>query len=441
MDRTAEVDAALTAMAALHPKKIDLGLERIERVLKTLDNPQDRLPPVVHIAGTNGKGSTVSFIRAMAEAGGLKCHVYISPHLVHFRERITVASEEVSDTQLLDVLERVRTANDGQPLSFFEATTAAALLAFSETSADLCIIEVGLGGRYDATNVIDRPAVVGITPIDMDHAEFLGRDLAGIAREKAGIMKHFVPAAIGKQSDLVNAVLEAEANKLSVKAVYFGQDFRSYRQHGRLIYEDENALMDLPLPALIGEHQIMNAGLAINIARTVQFSEISIERGLETVKWPARMQNLTRGPFAEMVAESGGELWLDGGHNPHAARAVASAMAEMESKSPRPLILVTGILANKDIGGFLDAFEGLASAVIGVSISNHASLAPETLRELAEVRGMNGQVASNLTDALQRAINTGEALSRQTPDQPITAPRVLICGSLYLAGEVLKQNS
>ena len=441
MDRTAEVDAALAAMAALHPKKIDLGLERIERVLSALGHPQDSLPPVVHIAGTNGKGSTVSFIRAMAEAGGLKCHVYISPHLVHFRERITVASEEISDTQLLDVLERVRLANDGQPLSFFEATTAAALLAFSESAADICIIEVGLGGRYDATNVIDRPAVIGITPVDMDHAEFLGRDQAGIAREKAGIMKHHVPAAIGKQSDLVNSVLEAEANKLSVKATFFGQDYRAYRQHGRLVYEDESALMDLPLPALVGEHQIMNAGLAIRIARILQFDERAIERGLETVSWPARMQNLTKGPFAEMVAESGGELWLDGGHNPHAARAVASAMAEMESKSPRPLVLVTGILANKDIGGFLDAFEGLASAVIGVSIGGHSSLAPETLRELAQARGMKGQVASNLTDAVQRAINTGEALSRQTTDQPIIAPRVLICGSLYLAGEVLKQNS
>lgn len=441
MDRTTEVDAALAAMSALHPKKIDLGLDRIERVLKALGNPQDRLPPVVHIAGTNGKGSTVSFIRAMAEAGGLKCHVYISPHLVHFRERITIASQEISDTQLLDVLERVRLANEGQPLSFFEATTAAALLAFSESPADLCIIEVGLGGRYDATNVIDRPAVIGITPIDLDHAEFLGRDLAGIAREKAGIMKHLVPAAIGKQSDLVNAVLEAEASKLSLQATFFGQDYRAYRQHGRLVYEDESALMDLPLPALVGEHQIMNAGLAIRIARVLQFEEIAIERGLETVKWPARMQNLTKGPFAEMVAQSGGELWLDGGHNPHAARAVASAMAEMESKSARPLILVTGILANKDIGGFLDAFEGLASAVIGVSIDGHSSLSPETLRELAEARGMNGQVAANLTDAVQRAINTGEALSRQTASEPIIAPRILICGSLYLAGEVLKHNS
>lgn len=438
---SAEVDAALAALTALHPKKIDLGLDRIKRVLAALGNPQDRLPPVVHIAGTNGKGSTVALLRAMAEAGGLNAHIYISPHLVHFRERITVASREISDTSLIDVLSRVRAANDGQPLSFFEATTAAALLAFSETSADICIIEVGLGGRYDATNVIDRPAAIGITPIDLDHAEFLGRNIAGIAREKAGIMKHFVPAAIGKQSDVVNAVLESEANKLSVDAKFFGQDYRAYRQHGRLIYEDETALMDLPLPALKGEHQIMNAGLAIHLARLLQFNETAIERGLLAVSWPARMQSLTEGPFAEHVIEAGGELWLDGGHNPHAARAVASAMAEMESQTPRPLILITGILANKDIGGFLDAFEGLASAVIAVAISGHSSLAPETLRELAQARGMNSQIAANITEAVQLAITASETHSPPSKDHPSPAPRVLICGSLYLAGEVLKQST
>ncbi len=437
------LDTALAAMAALHPKKIDLGLERIERVLGALGKPQDRLPPVVHIAGTNGKGSTVSLIRAMAEAEGLRVHVYTSPHLVHFRERIVVASEEISDTQLLDVLERVRVANDGEPLSFFEATTAAALLAFSESSADLCIIEVGLGGRYDATNVITRPAVIGITPIDYDHAEFLGRDLAGIAREKAGIMKHFVPAVIGKQGDLVNAVLESEANKLSVTAQYFGQDYRAYRQHGRLVYEAENTLMDLPLPALVGDHQIINAGLAITIARTLLLSDKAIERGLTRVHWPARMQSLRTGPLAESVTKHGAELWLDGGHNPHAARAVAMAVAELESQNPRPLILVTGILANKDIGGFLDAFEGLATAVIGVTIPEHSSLAPETLRELAESREMIGAVADGVADGVSGALKQALALSKTLPanDEPYVPPRILICGSLYLAGEVLRQNT
>jgi len=431
------VEQALATLKALHPKKIDLGLERIEAVLKKLGNPQQRLPPTIHIAGTNGKGSTVAYLRAFAEAAGLKAHVYTSPHLVHFRERIVIGSEDISDESLVDVLSRVREANAGEPLSFFEATTAAAFLAFSETPADICIIEVGLGGRYDATNVI-TPACCGITPIDLDHAEFLGRDIAGIAREKAGIMTAHTPVIIGPQSDLVRAVLDAEANKSRASAKFWGADFRAYEQHGRLVFEDDGQLLDLPLPALIGDHQVMNAGTAIAIARQMQIDEKALEKGLQTVSWPARMQNLTTGALADMVAESGGELWLDGGHNPHAARAVASAIATLEAKSPRPLILVTGILANKDIGGFLDAFEGLASAVIGVDIPDHASLAPETLIEIAQSRGMNGQVATNLIDAVQRAINTGEALSRQSKEEPMTPPRILICGSLYLAGEVLK---
>ena len=431
------VEQALATLKALHPKKIDLGLDRIEAVLKKLGNPQHKLPPTLHIAGTNGKGSTVAYLRAFAEAAGLKAHVYTSPHLVLFHERIVVGSEEISDDYLVDVLRHVREANAGEPLSFFEATTAAAFLAFSENPANICIIEVGLGGRYDATNVI-MPACCGITPIDLDHAEFLGRDLAAIAREKAGIMKAHTPVIIGPQSDLVRAVLDAEANKTRADAKFWGAGFRAYEQHGRLVFEGDGHLLDLPLPALIGDHQVMNAGTAIAIARHMQLQEKAIEKGLLNVSWPARMQNLTTGALADMVAKSGGELWLDGGHNPHAARAVASAVASLEAKSPRPLILVTGILANKDIGGFLDAFEGLASAVIGVDIPDHASLAPETLIEIAQSRSMSGQVAGNLIDAVQRAITIGEALSQPTANAPMTPPRILICGSLYLAGEVLK---
>jgi len=434
------VEQALATLQALHPKKIDLGLDRIERVLKALGNPQDRLPPTIHIAGTNGKGSTVAYLRAFAEAAGLKAHVYTSPHLVHFRERIVIASEEIRDDNLVDVLSRVRQANAGQPLSFFEATTAAAFLAFSETQADICIIEVGLGGRYDATNVM-TPACCGITPIDYDHAEFLGRDLAGIAREKAGVMKAHCPVIIGPQMDLVKAVLDAEANKVRTAAKFWDENFRAYRQHGRLVYEDDGQLLDLPLPALIGDHQVMNAGTAIAIAREMQLPEASIEKGLQTVTWPARMQNLTSGTLATMVTKSGGELWLDGGHNPHAARAVASTMAELEAKTPRPLILITGILANKDIGGFLDAFEGLASAVIGVTIPDHTSLAPETLVEIAAARGISGHVAEDVTQGIAHAIIAGNTLSKLRKNTPATAPRILICGSLYLAGEVLKLNS
>jgi len=431
------LETALADLAALHPKKIDLGLGRIERVLKALGNPQDKLPPTVHVAGTNGKGSTLAYIRAIAEAQGLSCHVYTSPHLVKFNERIVIASELIEDDVLIDVLRRVRSANKGQALSFFEATTAAMFLAFSEHPADLCLIEVGLGGRYDATNVI-TPVLSAVTPIDYDHAEFLGSDLAGIAREKAGIFKPFTPAFIGAQTPLVTAVLDAECNKLRLTPQVFGQDYRAYEQHGRLVFEDQSALLDLPLPNLSGTHQIQNAGLAIACARQLQFDDKAIAQGLERVSWPARMQYLTTGELADMVRESRGELWLDGGHNPHAARAVAAKMADLEARDSRPLILVMGMLANKDISGYLNAFEGLASTVIAVKIDGHASLTTTELAHHAKTHGFLAQEANNLIDAVQRAINTGEALSRQTAADPITPPRILICGSLYLAGEVLK---
>ena len=431
------VEQALATLRALHPKKIDLGLDRIEAVLAKLGHPERKMPPIIHVAGTNGKGSTVANLRAMAEAAGLKAHVYTSPHLVHFRERIVVAGAEISDESLVDVLTRVREANAGAPLSFFEATTAAAYLAFSESAADIALIEVGLGGRYDATNVI-RPTCCAITPIDYDHAEFLGRDLAGIAREKAGIMKSHAPVICGVQCDLVNAVLDAEARKAGADIKIWGQDYRAYRQHGRLIFEQDEEMLDLPLPALRGEHQIRNAGLAVMVARTMGWPAEAIASGLQKAVWPARLQSLTKGIYAEMAHEAGAELWLDGGHNPHAARAVASAMAELEQTTERPLILITGMLANKDIGGFLDAFEGLASAVIGISIPDHDSLAPETLKELATSRNMLGFVADDISDAVELAIETGEALSDGMTEQSPTPPRILICGSLYLAGEVLK---
>lgn len=441
MNTSETLKTALTALTALHPKRIDLGLGRIERVLKGLGNPHHKLPPTLHVAGTNGKGSTIAYVRAIAEAQGLKCHVYTSPHLVHFNERIVLASEKITDEALVDVLTRIRAANAGEPLSFFEATTAAMFLAFSETFADLAIIEVGLGGRFDATNVI-TPTLSAITPIDYDHAEFLGTDLAGIAREKAGIFKRHTPAIIGAQSPLVTAVLDAECNKLGLMPQIFNQDFRAYEQHGRLVYEDNRALLDLPLPALSGQHQVQNAGLAIACARHFQFSDKSIAEGLKRVQWPARMQCLTAqehgGELADMVREIGGELWLDGGHNPHAARAVAAKMADLEARDPRPLIMIIGMLGNKDIDGYFDAFEGLVSAVIGVNIPDHKSFSPKEISNQAATHGFLGQAANTLIDAVQRAINTGQALSRQNPEEPFIAPRILICGSLYLAGEVLK---
>ncbi len=432
----ARVDRALDEMTRRHPRKIDLGLERIERVLEKLGNPQHKLPPTVHVAGTNGKGSTVALLRAMAQAQGLKVHVYTSPHLVTFNERIVIASEQIKDDPLAEYLERVTTASGQDALTFFEATTAAAYLAFSETHADLAIIEVGLGGRYDATNVI-TPALSLITPIDYDHAEFLGRDLAKIAREKAGIIKRNMPVIFGHQSELVSAVLRSEADKLRAPSTALNEHFRAYTEHGKLIFEDDDALLDLPMPALAGAHQIQNAALAIAAARALKITDSAIAKGLQIVTWPARLQSLTTGALADMAASEGAELWLDGGHNPHAARVLAAAMADLEARDPRPLVMIMGILANKNAGGYLDEFEGLASALIAVDIEGHSALSPDVLTELARARGMVDQISNSLTDAVQRAINTGQALSRETPEEPMISPRILICGSLYLAGQVL----
>ena len=434
------LDAALETFRRLHPRKIDLGLGRVERVLAKLGNPQNQLPTAVHVAGTNGKGSTVALLRAMLEATGARVHVYTSPHLVRFNERIVVASEEINDDALIDVLHRVADANAGEPLSFFEATTAAAFLAFAETPADYAIIEVGLGGRFDATNVF-TPTLCAITPVDRDHAEFLGRDILGIAKEKAGIIKPDVPVHIGVQQDAVGAVLQSEADRHKAPAKVQGSDFRSYRQQGRLLFETERELLDLPEPALPGDHQIQNAGLAISLARALAIPTKAISQGLERAKWPARMQPLTYGPLVDIAKEAGAEVWLDGGHNPHAARALAAHMGQLEARSPRPLILVMGILANKNAGGYLDYFSGLAAGLVAVEVAGHATQSADVLAELAQGRGMVGIVGHNLTDAMQKAVNMGEALGRPTVEDPIIPPRILICGSLYLAGEVLRDNS
>lgn len=418
---------ALQELEKLHPKKIDLGLERIARVLKTLGNPQHNLPPTVHVAGTNGKGSTIAFLRAIAEAQGLKVHVYTSPHLVSFCERIILGGAIVKEPILLDALKRVQIANDGKPLSFFEATTAAAFLCFSEHPADLLLLETGLGGRFDATNVIERPAAIAITSIDYDHKEFLGKDLAKIAREKAGIFKAHAPAFSAPQTDLVRAVLTSEAALTRTDLKNLDEHFHCYRQQGRLVYEDDGQLLDLPLPSLAGDHQSMNAGLAIAIAKSLKIDDRAIAKGITKAAWPARLQSITHGPLFEIANEHQAELWLDGGHNPHAARALAGALAEMEFKTSRPLVLIMGMLANKDAPGFLDAFAGLAQNLIAVPIQSHASLTPEILVDMAKGRGMETHTAETLEEAVKLACKTKSGIP----------PRILICGSLYLAGEVL----
>ena len=362
--------AILERMLQLHPKKIDLVLDRILRLLHDLGDPQLKLPPVIHVAGTNGKGSVCAFSRAMLEAQGLKVHTHISPHLVRFHERIRIAGELISEGELCATLEEVERVNDGHPITFFEITGAAMFLAFSRHPADALVLEVGLGGRYDATNVVPKPAMTIIQPVGLDHQEFLGSDVAAIAAEKAGIIKPGVPLVVGPQDDIPREVILRQADRLSVPVFVFGQDFHARQEHGRMVYEDEMGLLDLPLPKLIGRHQVENAGVTIAALRHANKGwgeDAAIEKGLRTVEWPARLQHLTHGPLV-VDAPDDAEIWLDGGHNPHGAAAVSRAIADLEEKIERPLYLICGMLRNKDAVGFLGAFRGLARHVVTVAI-------------------------------------------------------------------------
>jgi dihydrofolate synthase/folylpolyglutamate synthase len=424
-------DAALERLRSLHPIKIDLSLDRIERLLHTLGRPQDKLPPTIHLAGTNGKGSTSAFIRAIAEASGLSVHVLTSPHLVRFVERIRLAGTLISEDHLADVLARVEAANAGLPITFFEIVTAAAFLAFAETPADLLVLEVGLGGRFDATNVIAQPAVSVICPVDYDHKEFLGDDLAGIAGEKAGIIKRGRPVVSARQAQAADAVIEARTMALSARLSRMGVDFDAWMERGRLIFQHSAGLMDLPSPSLVGAHQVDNAGLAIAAALALgdrRIDEDAIARGVSSAQWPARMQRLTLGPYGEAAAAYGADLWLDGGHNPHGARAIARALQDL-ARDGRPVTLIAGTLANKDADGFFTALaeHGVVSRVIAVTFDAEAAATAERTAEAVARAGLKAQVAGSIPDAVQ--------LSLQGPP-----PHVLICGSLYLAGEVLAQS-
>lgn len=421
-------DAALERLKALHPRLIDLSLGRMRRLCAALGDPQRRLPPVIHVAGTNGKGSTVAFLRAMAEAAGLRVHVFTSPHLVRFAERIRLAGTLITDAHLAAVLERIEAVNDGQPITFFEITTAAAFQAFSETPADLCLLEVGLGGSLDATNVIDRPAVSVIAPVDHDHREFLGDSLAGIAGEKAGIIKAGAPVVVGRQAPEAFEVIAARARTLGAPLRALGTDFDGWIERGRLCVQLEDRLLDLPAPALAGAHQVDNAALAAVAALTLaapRIDEAAIGRGVAAASWPARMQRLTAGPLAAMARAKGADLWLDGGHNPHAARALARTIGDMAARDGRPVALVCGLLANKDADGFFDAFAGLAPAVQTVGFDAPAAADPAQLAEIARAHGLSASAHGDVAAGL------AAALAGETP------PHVVIAGSLYLAGEVL----
>ena len=431
-------DDYLTRFLALHPKLIDLKLDRIERLLQALGSPHEKLPPVIHVGGTNGKGSTVAFMRAILEAAGLKVHVYTSPHLVRFHERIRLGAEGggryVPEAVLADAFRRCEQANQDQPITIFEITTAAALLLFAEHPADILLLEVGLGGRYDATNVIAQPRAAVVTPVSMDHAEFLGDSVTKIAAEKAGIFKRGVPAIIAKQEhDAALAVLEEGAEKVRAIPFVFGQQFNVQEEHGRLVYQDEDGLMDLPLPKLAGRHQHINAGTAIAALRAGGFADLPIaafEKGLQTVSWPARLQRITQGKLHALLAADS-EFWLDGGHNPDGGKALAAFMAEREDARDRPLIMVVGMLGTKDSLHFLENFEGLAARLIAVPIKDQAAArTPDDVMALARKNGLKAETASSAADALARI----------GAEQHAVAPRVLVTGSLYLAGEVLGEN-
>jgi dihydrofolate synthase/folylpolyglutamate synthase len=442
MNEAPRSTAILNRLLQLHPKKIDLALDRMLRLLGELGNPQLQLPPVIHVAGTNGKGSACAFSRAMLEAQGLAVHVHTSPHLVRFHERIRIAGQLISEEELCATLEEVELINDGASITFFEITNAAMFLTFSRHPADAVVLEVGLGGRYDATNVIPHPAMTIIQPVGLDHQEFLGTDIGAIAAEKAGIIKPRVPVVIGPQDEIAREVILRQADRLSAPVLMFGQDFQSRQEQGRMVYEDETGLLDLPLPKLIGRHQVENAGVAIAGLRHAMLDGISmgwgeepaIERGLRRVDWPARLQRLSHGPLIADAPDDA-EVWLDGGHNPHCAAAVSRAIADLEEKIDRPLYLICGMLKTKDAVGFLSAFRGLARHVVTVSIPGEAaSLGAGALYDAARAAGLDAAPAEDLEDAMLQLNAWARAHARETP------PRILICGSLYLAGKVLAEN-
>lgn len=441
-DKTlARSDVILERLTKLHPKLIDLSLDRTWRLLAALGHPERNLPPVFHIAGTNGKGSVSAMLRAMLEAGGYAVHAYTSPHLVRFHERIRLAgrpqSTFIEEGELAALLDECERANAGEPITFFEITTAAALLAFSRHPADALILEVGMGGRLDTTNVVAKPAVSIITPVDLDHQAFLGDTLTLIAGEKAGILKPGVPAVIGPQQDEARIAIEMAAERTGAPLLIHGQDFSAHEEAGALVYQDEQGLLDLPLPRLAGRHQIGNASIAICALRQAAMLPLerdAIAHGLTHAEWPARMQRLTRGPLFTHLPENC-EVWLDGGHNPAAGRAVAEAMADVAqhdpAAAPRPLLMLTGMLETKDASGYFAAFRGLATHVETVAIPGaDASLPAGRLCEMARDAGLSANAASSIGEALDRlVIAAGRAV-----------PRILICGSLYLAGHILKDN-
>ena len=429
-----DANALLARLAERRPALIDLGLDRMINALAALDNPHQKLPRVIHVAGTNGKGSTIAFLRAILEATGKSVHVYTSPHLVRFNERIVLAGQEITDDALIDVITRCDEAVNEQSLTYFEAVTCAAFLAFCEQPADYLLLEVGLGGRLDATNVIDTPLASVVTPVALDHQHFLGNDVATIAGEKAGIFKFDAPAIIGQQSPAVMAVLEEHALKVGAIPFKYGEEWNVFEEQGRLVYQDEDGLSDLVLPRMVGAHQITNAGLAVATLRAINIcpSDQLVSQGLVNAAWPARMQQLRFGPFIDRVEQATGEaadIWLDGGHNPHAARALASVIADLDDRLARPVHLIAGFQQQKDIGGFFEALGGLINTVYSVRSAQDNAASIKDIETAANAHGHKVVTAQTASTAIQQILE-------QCAEQKVT-PRIVIAGSLYLAGEIL----
>ncbi|MEM9843502.1 MAG: folylpolyglutamate synthase/dihydrofolate synthase family protein [Pseudomonadota bacterium] len=418
-------DIILERMMSLHPKIIDLTLDRVWRLLERLGNPQTKLPPVIHIAGTNGKGSTLAMLRAGLEGAGQRCHAYTSPHLARFHERIRLAGSLISEPDLTAVLDECYDANGDAPITYFEITTCAALLAMSRVPADFTLLEVGLGGRLDATNVIDRPALTVITPVSLDHQQFLGETLPEIAGEKAGILKRGVTCVVGPQQEAALDVIEARATRVDSPLLAHGQHWHVTTERGRLVFQDETGLRDLPLPNLPGAHQIQNAGIALCGLRHLNAGDAALEAAVTRAEWPARMQRLKAGPLVETAGTA--ELWLDGGHNPAAGEALADHLASLP---PRPTYLVCGMLNTKDIDGYLSPLAAQARGLTAISIPGEVNTLPaETTAAAARACGLTADSAGTAGDAVSR-------ITDHTPDA-----RILICGSLYLAGHILRENS
>jgi dihydrofolate synthase/folylpolyglutamate synthase len=442
MDQSAMSEAGqeIEKLLGLHPKGFDLSLDRITRLLDVLGNPQRKLPRVVHVAGTNGKGSVTAFCRALLEAGGFAAHVHTSPHLVNWHERYRMGvkggrGQLVDDAVFADALRRVADANAGQKITVFEILTAVTFILFSEHPADAAIVEVGLGGRFDATNVISNPAVSVIMPISLDHQPYLGDRVELIAAEKAGIMKRGLPVVIGHQEyDAALDVLMATAERLNCPTAVYGQDYSAHEEYGRLIYQDEFGLADLPLPRLPGRHQHANAAAAIRALKAAGFSvtEAMMEKAMVSVDWPGRLQRLSEGKLMAH-APAGAEIWVDGGHNPGAGEVIAEAMAGFEERQSRPLFLITGMINTKDPIGYFKAFAGLAEKVFCVQIRHSdAMIDPVILANAAYDAGLVAEPMTTVADALDAIRGSS------SPDN--IAPRILIGGSLYLVGDVLSDN-